>query len=439
VRGPPEEIVNAPRESGTLSEAPPAASLLQHGLDRLRRWLAWGALLPGSEPADRCADRHQLLLERAIGCPAVAGNRASILIDGPATHAAMFDAIGQARDHINIESYIVEDDGPGRELAGLLMRKCAEGVRVNLMYDGWGSWRTPGRYFDALRAAGVKLLEFNPINPLRHPIAWSLHLRNHRKLLIVDGRAAFIGGVNISGVYSSMPGRKNDAPWRDTHLRVEGPVVAELQQLFIDHWRDSARRPPQPADYFPPLAPAGEQRLTVAACTVGRRRNPLYRALLAAIADAEQCIFITAAYFVPTRRLVRALVAAARRGVDVRLALPGVSDVWAPLAAGRSKYGRLLASGVHIYERHNAMLHAKTAVIDGVWATVGSSNMDWRSILHNAEANVVILDRGFAADMEALFLADIAQSREITFDDWARRGVVARSGEWLARKLEFLL
>jgi cardiolipin synthase A/B len=435
--------VSAPRDGGVLSDAAPASSLLRRGLDWLLGWRPisrWQNLTDASDSADRQTRKHRVLLERAIGCPTVSGNRATILVDGPATHAAMFDAIAQARDHVNIESYIIEDDGPGRDLAGLLMRKCAEGVRVNLMYDGWGSWRTRARYFDALRAAGVKLLEYNPINPLRHPIAWSLHLRNHRKLLIVDGQAAFIGGVNISGVYSPAPTKKNAAqPWRDTHLRVEGPVVAELQQLFIDHWRDSARRPPQPADYFPPLAPVGRQRVAVAACPAGPRRNPLYRALLSAIGHAEQSVFITAAYFVPTRRLVRELVGAVRRGVDVRLALPGVSDVWAPLAVGRSKYGRLLTAGVRIYERHNAMLHAKTAVIDGVWATVGSSNLDWRSMLHNAEANVVILDRVFAAEMQRLFLADIEQSRAITFDDWARRGLLARSGEWLARKLEFLL
>ncbi len=381
-------------------------------------------------------------MERAVGCGATPGNRAEILIDGPATHAAMFEAIAGARDHVNIESYIVENDGPGHELAELLLRKRADGVRINLMFDGWGSWRTPARYFDALKEAGVALLEFNPINPLRHPIAWSLHLRDHRKLLVVDGRVAFIGGVNISSVYSRAPSAPPSDPlacWRDTHVRIEGPVVAELQQLYLDHWRASSHRPPQSANYFPPLAVAGDHPIAVTACDAGRRRNPLYRALLAAIDGAEQRIYMTSAYFVPTRRLIRRLSAAARRGVDVQLALPGVSDVWAPLAAGRSVYGRLLASGVRIFERHNAMLHAKTVVIDGVWSTVGSSNMDWRSLLHNAEANVVVLDPAFGAKMEELFHCDIAQSEEVTHERWSRRSVLARTTEWLARKLEFLL
>jgi cardiolipin synthase len=319
--------------------------------------------------------------------------------------------------------------------------KRSEGVRINIIYDAFGSWTTPAEYFDILRAAGVQLLEFNPINPLRHPIRSSMHLRDHRKLLIVDGRVAFIGGVNISSVYSRRPtdAEEREMPWRDTHLKIEGPVVADLQRLYIEHWRSRAGSAPQSADYFPQLEVVGHQAIAVAACAAGRRRNPLYRALLSAIRAAQRNVYITSAYFVPTRRLVRALIDAARRGVDVRLALPGISDSWAPLAAGRSIYGRLLQGGVRIYERHNAILHAKTAVIDAAWVTVGSSNMDWRSLLHNAEANVVIIDAEAAARFEALFAVDIAASEELTLERWQQRGWRARITEWLARKLEFLL
>jgi len=399
---------------------------------------------PPSQPSGSPLQRHARLFERTVGRSPTPGNHAEILLDGPATHAAMFEAIAAARDHVNIESYIVENDGPGEALAELLLRKRAEGVRINLIFDGWGSWRTPARYFEALRTAGVALLEFNPINPLRHPIAWSLHLRDHRKLLVVDGRVAFIGGVNISSVYASSTTSAGPAAgamdcWRDTHARIEGPVVAELQQLFLDHWRASSRKPAQPANYFPPLAAAGAERIAVAACDAGRRRNPLYRALLGAIDGAERSVCITAAYFVPTRRLIRKLIAAARRGVDVRLSLPGVSDVWAPLAAGRATYGRFLAGGVRIFERHDAMLHAKTVVIDGVWSTVGSSNMDWRSLLHNAEANVVVIDADFGRRMEDLFHCDLQASEEVTMSRWSARPWRLRVTEWAARKLEFLL
>jgi cardiolipin synthase len=416
----------------------PAAWLHQAAPIALRE--RWRPLPP--TPPSSPFQRHLRRLERSLGRAPSPGNRAAILLDGPATHAAMFEAIEQARDHVNIESYIVENDGPGEDLAALLLRKRAEGVRINLMFDGWGSLRTPARYFESLSNAGVELLEFNPINPLRHPVAWSLHLRDHRKLLVVDGRVAFIGGVNISNVYSSSTAEPSDdalASWRDTHLRIEGPVVGDLQQLFLDHWRASSHRPAQSANYFPSLPVAGSERIAVAACDAGRRRNPLYRALLAAIDGAERSVYITSAYFVPTRRLLRRLAAAARRGIDVRLALPGVSDVWPTLAAARATYGRLLSAGVRIFERHDAILHAKTVVIDGVWSTVGSSNMDWRSLLHNAEANVVIVDADFGRHMDEHFERDIAASEEVALEQWKKRGWRLRFTEWVARKLEFLL
>jgi cardiolipin synthase len=415
------------------------------------RWLAQFAerlsarALPRN-PADSDTRHHAALLQRAIGQPACDGNQVEVLIDGAATHRAMFDAVAGATDHVNIESYILEDAGPGTELHALLLERRRAGVAINVIYDAWGSWTTRAAYFASLRAAGVRLLEFNPINPLRHPLRWTVHLRNHRKLLVVDGRVAFIGGVNISSVYSSggagsgtAAARGAPTRWRDTHLRIEGPVVAQLQRLYLAHWRDRAGSPAQAAGYFPPLAPAGAQAVTVAACTAGRDRNPLYHALIAAIRGAKSRVWITSAYFVPTRRLTRALLAAAQRGVDVRLALPGISDQWAALAAGRSLYGRLLGAGVRIYERHDAILHAKTAVIDGVWVTVGSSNMDWRSLLHNAEANVVVVDRALGERFEWLFAQDAAASRELTLQQWLDRGWAPRAAEWLARKFEYLL
>ena len=172
----------------------------------------------------------------------------------------------------------------------------------------------------------------------------------------------------------------------------------------------------------------------MASCDAGRRRNPFYRALLKAIDAAQEQVYVTTAYFVPTRRLLRALAAAARRGVDVRLVLPSESDAWAPLHAGRSHYGRLLQAGVRVYERQGALLHAKTTVIDGVWATVGSANLDWRSFVHNAEANAIVLDADFGAQMEAVFLHDVAASREVTLQEWHARGWLRRMQEGLASR-----
>ncbi|HJV62281.1 MAG TPA: phospholipase D-like domain-containing protein [Albitalea sp.] len=413
-------------------------------------WSRWHAHPLHGEPAlappdiGRLRRRHAGVLMHALQQRLVGGNRVDVLIDGPDTHAAMFAAIDAARDHINLESYIVDADGPGEELARRLLAKCREGVKVNLFFDGFGSIRTGESYFRALRDGGVHLCEYNPLRSWRKLFDRGVHLRDHRKLLVVDGEIAFVGGVNISGVYACGPAAdaapSGDAtPWRDTHVRIAGPLVAQLQQLFIAHWNRHAGRAIQPARYLPPPERAGVVRAAVASCEAGRRRNPFYRALLRAIDAAQQRVLVTTAYFVPTRRLLRGLTAAARRGVDVRLLLPSCSDAWAPLHAGRSHYGRLLQAGVRVYERQGALLHAKTSVIDGVWATVGSANLDWRSFVHNAEANLIVLDHRFAARMEAVFEEDLAASREVTLASWHRRGWLPRIQEALARRVEFLL
>ncbi len=400
--------------------------------------------------------RHEVRLSVELDRPPVGGNSTRVLVDGEQAYAAMFEAISAARDHINIESYTIEAEGPGQELADLLIDKCARGVHVNMIYDSWGSWQTSGRYFERLRRAGISLCEFNPILPWRNlvnPIAWSFNLRDHRKLLIVDGRVAFTGGVNISSVYSSGSSATpaaakrtvansqdpNAAHWRDTHVRVEGPVVAHLQQLFLDQWRLQTGRPVTPAYYFPQLNVVGGQRIAVAARGAGERRGRFYPALLGAIEEARSRIFITVGYFVPTRRLMRALVSAAQRGVDVRLVLPGFSDVPAAVHAGRSHYGRLLAAGARIFEHCDALLHAKTIVIDSAWSSIGSHNMDWRSFVHNAECNVIVINTGFARHLEQLFDADVVACKEITLEQWRRRSRWLKAKEWMSRQVEYLL
>ena len=400
------------------------------------------------------AHSHAHALVAGLCEPLVTGNRVDLLQDGPGTYSAMFEAIENARDHVNLESYILEAEGPGEEFARRLIAKAKAGVRVNVLYDSFGSLGTPASYFDHLRANGVNVCEYNPLRRLGNLLSRALHLRDHRKLMVVDGRIGFIGGVNISSVYSAgssplaaMGGSGASAEaaaggkpgWRDTHVRVEGPIVAQLQRLFMRHWGKHSSIALRGTHYFPPLAPVGNQRVALAACDAGRRRNPFYRALLSALDASQHRIFLTTAYLVPTRRLMRSLLRAARRGVDVHLLLPGVSDFWAPLQAGRSHYTRLLRAGIHLHELHDTLLHAKTCVIDGLWTTVGSSNLDWRSFLHNAEANLVVLDAGLAHEMERVFMEDVARAKEILRDDWARRGWRQRVVETLARRFEFFL
>ena len=389
----------------------------------------------------------QIALEQAIvGGPLSLGNQVTLLQDGPATYAAMFAAIRQARDHINLESYIIEDDEVGRQFADLLLERQASGVQVNVIYDSVGALGTPRAYFERLIAGGVAVLEFNPVNPLEVRMSWLINNRDHRKLLIVDGHTAFIGGINISSVYASgsagghdLKTGANSGPWRDTHLRIEGPVVGELQKLFIETWRKQRGKPLAAKAYFPALKPRGDEIVRVIGSTPDDPYSLIYLTLISAIGNAEKQVYLTNAYFVPDPQLLKALIAAAGRGVDVRLILPGYSDSALVFHAGRSHYSSLLAGGVKLHERRGALLHSKTAVIDGVWSTVGSTNLDWRSFLDNDEINAVILGREFGRRMQAAFAADLAASEAIDAQGWERRPLSLRVKEWMARLWERLL
>lgn len=392
---------------------------------------------------------HLAEVERVMATPLVVGNDARLQIDGPQTEAAMFREIARARDHIDLETYILEAAGAGERLAGLLEERLGAGVRVRILYDGVGSLTTPKAYFERLRGAGAAVCEFNPVNPLRldKDPRLTVNNRDHRKLLVVDRRVGFTGGINISTVYSSGSfGRKPSPPnphagWRDTHVLVRGPVVAQFQQLFDQAWRSQGCAPPEAAAARPMAAPAqaGDMAMRLAAADPLTERSELYPALLSAMDQARQRIWLTYGYFVPDEGVLRALLEAARRGVDVRLVLPGFSDFWAPFHAGRSHYTDLLAAGVRIFERRDALLHAKTAVIDGVWSSVGSTNLDWRSFVHNYEADLLVLDRGFATQLEGLFALDQAASHEVRLPEWRRRDLGKRVLEWLARRWEYLL
>ena len=387
----------------------------------------------------------QVALEQAItDSPLVLGNKVTLLQNGPATFAAMFAAISGAQDHINMESYIIEDDAMGQAFAQALLTKQRQGVQVNLIYDSVGSLNTPKLFFDELAAAGVAVLEFNPVNPLAtRGGAWLLNNRDHRKLLIVDGRTAFIGGINISNVYSSgsvirraPEASQGDGSWRDTDLQIDGPVVAEFQKLFMQTWDKQRGKILMPKNYTPVLAPVGKDIVRAIGGTPDDPYSLVYLTLISAISHAERQVYLTNAYFVPDPQLMQTLLDAASRGVDVRLILPSYSDSSLVFHAGRAQYTRLLTGGVKIYERQGALLHAKTAMIDGVWSTVGSSNLDWRSFMDNDEVNAVILGRDFAQQMASMFAIDQAASIPITLQTWTERPLQFKVKEWLARVWE---
>jgi cardiolipin synthase len=393
--------------------------------------------------------QKHLLMEQAINAdsPLVLGNRLVLLQDGPATYQAMFVAMRKARDHINLETYIFEDDEIGKQFAELLLERQAAGVQINLIYDSVGCLNTPKEFFERLRAGGILVLEFNPINPLTgNEKEWLLNNRDHRKLLVVDGRVAFIGGINISASYSSGSSAKsarkkgaNIVGWRDTHLQIEGPVVAEFQKLFMDTWMKQKGQPLAPKNYFPKLDKQGDEIVRAIGSASADPHSLIYLTLLSAIDNAEQQIHLTNAYFAPDPQFIKALIGAAQRGVEVKLILPSHTDSWAVFYAGRSHFSKLLRAGVKIYERRGAVMHSKTASIDGVWSTIGSTNLDWRSFLHNNELNAAILGRDFSSQMDAMFAKDLAESDAVDLGRWEQRSLLFRLKEWAAGLVEYWL
>ncbi len=386
-------------------------------------------------------ERHLAVEEAVAGSPLTVSNRTTLLQDGESTYAAMFKAINAAKDNINLETYIIEDDDVGRKFADVLIQKQQQGVQVALIFDSVGSLSTPKEYFQRLRDAGVKVLEFNPINPMDTKKSWLVNQRDHRKLLIVDGQSVFLGGVNISNVYSSgsfvkrsSADKKDRTPWRDTHLLVEGPVVAEFQKLFMSTWKKQKGEPLPDRNYFPAQLPKGKEVVrAIGSSSDGGGGGQMYNTLVSAINSAETSVYLTNAYFSPDEHIMTALKEAVARSVDVKIILPAKTDSGLIFHAGRSFYDELLVAGIEIYERTDALLHAKTALVDGVWSTIGSTNLDWRSFLHNDEINAVVLSTAFAAQMNTMFEKDLVASERITLEQWRARPLSLRVREQAAR------
>ena len=330
---------------------------------------------------------------------------------------------------MNIETFILKSDSIGHKFADLLLEKQEKGVQVNMMYDGLGSLQASPRFLNRLRRGGVRLLEFHPLNPFRafsQPTGIS---RDHRKILVVDGHKAVIGSINIARLFlNHQPG--GEKPWRETNIQIEGPAVAELQSYFLEAWSSAAKRHPR-RDDFPELKAEGDQLVQIIANTSGTWNRKIYMMYIAAFTWARRSIHLTNSYFVPDRQIMDALISAAGRGVDVQLVLPGRTDYGAIWRAARAYYPELLKAGIKIYERRDTVLHAKTAVIDGIWSTVGSTNLEMWSLYRDNEINAVILGSEFAADMERLFSRDTAESEPITLETIKKWPMAGRLAEWL--------
>jgi cardiolipin synthase len=388
------------------------------------------------DPTD-ILERYTAVVESVTESPLTKGNKVTLLANGQAAYAAMFKAIQNAKDHINLETFIIEDDEVGRKFADLLLQKQAEGVQVNLIYDSIGSYSTPTAFFQRLRDAGIQVVEFNPINPFKAHGHWLLAYPDHRKILIIDGKVAITGGINISSVYSSrLSGRRQvegaPLPWRDTDVQIEGPAVAEFQKFFLDTWQQQKGPELSGRNYFPDLKEEGNALVRVVGSTPGQSNRITFIVYVSAITFAEHSVHLTNAYFIPDDQILDAFTDAAGRGVDVKIIVPSITDSKMALYAAQYNYSELLKSGVKIYERRNALLHAKTAVIDEVWSTVGSTNMDFWSFLSDDEVNAVVLSHEFAIEMEKMFARDLAESDQIQWEEWKKRPLFSRIGEWFA-------
>lgn len=344
------------------------------------------------------------------------GNRVKILYKGRDSFETIFGNIEMARQIICLQFYIFRNDETGKELAEILKRKAKEGVRIYILYDHFGSFGTPSRFWNSLRSEGINIRASRPFKWRR--ILDYPH-RDHRKLIIIDRNKVFTGGLNIANEYRGFHIRLKKEGWRDTGIMIEGPAAYELFRIFERTWRlwgGDKIEMDGPVEGFEnglPVIPI------FASSARGRRR--MRKLLYYSINNARKSIFLTTAYFTPSRRMIDSLEEAVRRGVDVRLLLPGKSDVPAAHYAGRAFFTRLLKRGVRIYNYQGEVLHAKSYVFDRCWSIVGSANLDFQSLRWNDEGNVGILNEGFGSKMIEIFEEDLKRSKEIRIEDWLIR------------------
>jgi cardiolipin synthase len=365
----------------------------------------------------------------------VAGNRLTLLKNGSEFFPALEAAINGAGTDVRIETYIFHDDDSGRRIAAALMRAAARGVQVFVLVDGFGSRETPSAFFSAMSAAGVKLQIYRA-DPRLRTFRKSQLRRVHRKIALVDGRVGFVGGINLIGDLTAALSEVE--PRYDYAVQIEGPLLRELYPLvqwlwrLVEWWKARAHvallpSPPVSADAI------GTMQAAVIARDNFRHRRDIESAYLEAMAAATQSILIVSSYFLPGRKVRRALVEAASRGVNVKLLLQGRADHPLMQLATRALYTQLLGAGVIIHEYQIAMLHAKVAVVDEGWATVGSSNLDPFSLVLNREVNIVVLDREFATRLRASIEQEIARGAEpLDRADWQKRALWRRVQSWLA-------
>lgn len=367
------------------------------------------------------------------------GSQLQLHKDGEALHAA-YQAIRLAKESICLEVYIFASDPTGRAFADLLCAKAREGVRVYVIYDSFGSFYTDREMFRQMRASGIRLQEFHPIVPWETRYSWRPFNRDHRKLLVIDRKLAGIGGLNIGAEYAGswiVPGSMRDCDaWRDNGVGISGPAVQMLLHAFVHSWRYVTHGGRIRRAEFSANLLDGDIGVLASVPTLN---SPLRPNLCKLMRSARQSLYLTMAYFAPDDELVDELCRAARRGVRVRLMLPGRCDVPMVRIAARSFYETLMACGIEIYERQGVVLHGKTLVIDGRITVMGSANLDYRSIEYNCEVSAVIRSPEFGRQMQMLFENDVNFSEKIELKEWRRRPFRDRFVQWAVSRARYLL
>jgi cardiolipin synthase A/B len=365
-----------------------------------------------------------------IGC------EITVLRDGGETYPAMLEALAAAKESIHLETYILATDATGDRFKAVLIERAKAGVDIRMIYDAVGSFGISTAWLDEMRAAGIQIIDFNPIAPWRR--RFRLSHRDHRKILVVDNAVAFTGGLNIANDYASTT--DGGAGWHDMHCRVTGPIVADLARMFRATWIRVG------GNHFPPLASAsslppghGSAFIRLLDNTRRRARATVRRAYIHVIKSARETVLIQNAYFLPDRGLRRALARAARRGVDVQIMVPGKSDVRLIEWAGLYVLRRLARAGVKILHWRGAMMHAKTAVVDQVWSTIGSYNFDAQSRFNNLEVTVEILDHDTGKSLVTNFERDIVNCEPYDNDSWLRLPFWKKALAWLSYRVRRFL
>ena len=368
-----------------------------------------------------------------------AGNKADLLIENINAFDQIKQGINKAKKFIWAEYYIISNDETGHEFLELLAEKAESGVDVLLLYDAVGSLRIDADRLARIRAAGGRAIAFLPVNPLKR--RWSVHLRNHRKIIIIDGIIGFTGGMNIGNQYSGrVRKQKEETLFRDTHLKLQGPAVADLVQIFLEDWKFASG---QTLQYQNTVSANTEKGTSIVAIVPSGPDQNDYNAsslvYFVGITSAKKFCYLSTPYFIPDTPILRALISAAARGVDVRILVPEKSDIAIVGPAARSYYPLLIDAGVRIFEYRASMLHAKSLVVDGDWGVVGSANADIRSFRLNFELGVIISDKIFTKNLEDRFIQDFNKSKEIGFEDLYKRGLAIRFWERTCRLLSPLL